>query len=152
MQGYTIGALASACGVRRDTIRYYERSGLLPEPDRMASGYRIYGRDDVERVNFIKTAQLLGFTLSEIVLLLSLRHSQAKSAAEVVELTEKKIRSLSDKLSQLRTIKRALAQLVADCPVDVPVSDCPILGYIAHPQSRRQLRQRSENPHQQVAG
>ena len=152
MINLSIGQLAKQSGVSVDTIRYYERSGLLPEPDRTASGYRIYGRDDVERVNFIKTAQLLGFTLSEIVLLLSLRHSQAKSAAEVVELTEKKIRSLSDKLSQLRTIKRALAQLVADCPVDVPVSDCPILGYIAHPQSRRQLRQRSENPHQQVAG
>lgn len=151
MQGYTIGGLASACAVRRDTIRYYERSGLLPEPNRTASGYRIYGRDDVARVNFIKTAQLLGFTLSEIALLLSLQHSQAKSAADVVDLTEKKIRSLSVKLSQLRTIKKALAQLVADCPVEVPVSDCPILGYIAHPQSRRRLKQRSENLTHDVA-
>ena len=57
MRGYTIGALAAACSVGRDTIRYYERSGLMPRPDRTTSGYRIYSGSDVERVNFIKTAQ-----------------------------------------------------------------------------------------------
>ena len=114
MGGYTIGALASACGVGRDTIRYYERSGLMPRPDRTASGYRIYDKGDVDRVNFIKTAQSLGFTLNEIGLLLSLRGSDTASAADVVKLTEDKVRSLATKLRQLKAIKQALEQLVAD--------------------------------------
>lgn len=140
MAGYTIGALASACAVGRDTIRYYERSGLIPRPDRTASGYRIYDAADVERVNFIKTAQSLGFTLTEIGSLLSLRGSQTASAAEVVKLTEEKIRNLSGKLRQLRAIKQALEQLVADCPVDVPVSSCPILQYISHSPHRHRFK------------
>lgn len=144
MRGYTIGALASACAVGRDTIRYYERSGLIPNPDRTASGYRIYGEGDVERVNFIKTAQSLGFTLNEIGMLLSIRGSGSSSAAAVVKLTEEKIRSLSGKLRQMRAIKQALEQLVADCPIDVPVSDCPILMYISHPPHRHRHKHHNE--------
>ncbi len=136
MRGYTIGALAAACSVGRDTIRYYERSGLMPRPDRTTSGYRIYSGSDVERVNFIKTAQSLGFTLQEIGLLLSIRSSASASAADVVKLTEEKIQSLTSKLRQLRGIKQALEQLVADCPIDVPVSDCPIILYMSHPPHR----------------
>jgi Hg(II)-responsive transcriptional regulator len=136
LRGYTIGALASACAVGRDTIRYYERSGLMPRPDRTVSGYRIYGHDDVERVNFIKTAQSLGFTLNEIGQLLSIRGSETASASDVVKLTEQKIRSLSGKLRQLRAIKQALEQLVSDCPIEIPASDCPILKYISHPPHR----------------
>lgn len=149
MGGYTIGALASACGVRRDTIRYYERSGLMPRPDRTESGYRIYGAGDADRVNFIKNAQSLGFTLSEIGHLLSLRGSDTASAADVVKLTEDKIRSLSIKLKQLKAIKQALEQLVADCPVDVPASACPILMYISHAPHRHR---HSGNDHRPVHG
>ncbi len=136
MRGYTIGTLAAACSVRRDTIRYYERSGLMPRADRTTSGYRIYSDRDVERVNFIKTAQTLGFTLSEIGLLLSIRSSVSASAADVVKLTEEKIRGLTAKLRQLRGIKQALEQLVEDCPIDVPVNDCPIILYMSHPTHR----------------
>lgn len=131
MRGYTIGALASACGVGRDTIRYYERFGLMPRADRTSSGYRVYGDSDVERLNFIKTAQSLGFALSEVGLLLSIRSSDTASAAEVVKLTERKIRSVSGKLKHLKAIKQALVQLVADCPTNIPASDCPILMYIS---------------------
>lgn len=145
MGGYTIGALASACGVGRDTIRYYERSGLMPRPDRTASGYRIYDKGDVDRVNFIKTAQSLGFTLNEIGLLLSLRGSDTASSADVVKLTEDKVRSLATKLRQLKAIKQALEQLVADCPVDVPASDCPILIYISHASHKRLDRRNGYN-------
>lgn len=136
MRSFTIGRLATACSVRRDTIRYYERSGLLPEPGRTSSGYRVYGDDDIRRVNFIKTAQSLGFTLTEIGMLLSIQSSNLASAADVVKLTEQKISNLSAKLRQLRGVKQALEQLVADCPVDVPVSDCPIIMYIAHAPNR----------------
>lgn len=136
MRSYTIGTLATACSVRRDTIRYYERSSLLPEPGRTSSGYRVYGDDDIRRVNFIKTAQSLGFTLTEIGMLLSIQSSNLASAADVVKLTEQKISNLSAKLRQLRGVKQALKQLVADCPVDVPVSDCPIIMYIAHAPNR----------------
>ncbi len=136
MRSYTIGRLATACSVRRDTIRYYEGSGLLPEPGRTSSGYRVDGDDDIRRVNFIKTAQSLGFTLTEIGMLLSIQSSNLASAADVVKLTEQKISNLSAKLRQLRGVKQALEQLVADCPVDVPVSDCPIIMYIAHAPNR----------------
>jgi len=136
VRSYTIGRLATACSVRRDTIRYYERSGLLPEPGRTSSGYRVYGDEDIRRVNFIKTAQSLGFTLTEISMLLSIQGSDSASAADVAKLTEQKIRDLSAKLGQLRGIKQALEQLVADCPIGVPVSDCPIIMYIAHAPNR----------------
>ena len=64
MASYTIGTLAETAGVRRDTIRYYERIGLMKAPGRSAAGYRLYGAQDLERINFIRTAQSLGFTLS----------------------------------------------------------------------------------------
>ena len=145
MRSYTIGRLATACSVRRDTIRYYERSGLLPEPGRTSSGYRVYGDDDIRRVNFIKTAQSLGFTLTEIGMLLSIQSSNLASAADVVKLTEQKISNLSAKLRQLRGVKQALEQLVADCPVDVPVSDCPIIMYIAHAPNRHRHSRHMHN-------
>lgn len=140
MRGYTIGTMAAACAVRRDTIRYYERFGLMPRPERTTSGYRIYGDQDVERVNFIKTAQSLGFTLTEIGSLLSIRGSASASAADVARLTEEKIQTLTAKLRQLRDIKKALVQLVEDCPINVPVSDCPIILYMSHPPHRHRYQ------------
>lgn len=139
MAGYTIGALANACSVRRDTIRYYEPSGLLPKPERTASGYRVYSDRDAEQIQFIKAAQALGFTLSEITMLLSLRTSQSASAADVVRLAEDKISSLESKLAQMRNIKQALENLVADCPIHVPVNECPIIHYMSHRKNIRKL-------------
>lgn len=132
MGNFTIGALAEAAGVRRDTIRYYERTGLLPTPGRTSAGYRLYSDDDLERVRFIRVAQSLGFTLAEIAELFSLRASDSARASDVLRVTEKKIDEEEARISQLKAIKDALEALAAECPVDAPSSDCPILAHISN--------------------
>lgn len=131
MASYTIGTLAEAAGVRRDTIRYYERIGLMKAPGRTAAGYRLYGEQDRERINFIRTAQSLGFTLSQTDELLSLRDVDGAKAIDVLRVTEAKISELRDRVAQLEDIRRALQDLAADCPMDAPASDCPILAYLS---------------------
>jgi MerR family transcriptional regulator, copper efflux regulator len=131
MASFTIGTLAEAASVRRDTIRYYERTGLLPAPGRTSAGYRLYSAGDLERLRFIRGAQGLGFTLAEIAQLLALKSSDTARAADVLRVTEKKIDEEEARISQLRAIKDALEGLAANCPVDAPVSDCPILAHIS---------------------
>jgi MerR family transcriptional regulator, copper efflux regulator len=131
MASYTVGALAEAAGVRRDTIRYYERTGLLREPGRTAAGYRVYSDVDLERVNFIRSAQRLGFTLAETADLLGLRASDTAKAEDVLRVTLEKISEQEAQISRLRAITHALADLAARCPVDAPVGDCPIVAHIA---------------------
>lgn len=144
MGSYTIGTLAEAADVRRDTIRYYERTGLLRVPDRTAAGYRVYGERDLQRVLFIRKAQSLGFTLSEIGDLLALQASDTARAEDVLRVTQGKIREEEARIAQLKAIKNALEDLAAQCPVDAPVSDCPILAHIANT-----LRSREEASPQQ---
>ena len=131
MGSYTIGTLAAAAGVRRDTIRYYERIGLMAAPGRTAAGYRLYGERDLERINFVRTAQRLGFTLSEAGDLLALRAAGSARAADVLRLTDAKIGELRDRVAQLEGIRQALEALAAECPVEAPASDCPILAHLA---------------------
>lgn len=131
MAGTTIGAAAKAAGVRVDTIRYYEHIGLLRPAPRSAAGYREYAHADVTRVRFIRRAQYLGFSLGEIAVLLSLRASDTARCAEVLRLTNARIEETQARAEQLLEIKQALEQLAAECAGDVPVSDCPILAYIA---------------------
>ena len=123
----TIGKLASRGGVNVQTIRYYERSGLLPEPRRATSGYRLYTDDAVRRLNFIKQAQLLGFSLSEIQELLSLRIESGTTCADVRQRARQKIVGVDTKIEDLQRIKRALTKLVATCRGNGPTSECPIL-------------------------
>lgn len=131
MGSYTIGTLASAAGVRRDTIRYYERIGLLRPAERTAAGYRLYGEQDLDRLNFVRTAQRLGFTLSEAGDLLAIRGADSARAADVLRVTEVKLGELRSRVAQLQAISRALQDLAANCPVDAPASDCPILAYLS---------------------
>ena len=123
----TIGKLASRGGVNVQTIRYYERSGLLPKPLRGASGYRLYADDAVRRLSFIKQAQQLGFTLTEIHELLSLRMRPGTTCADIRQRARNKIVAVEQKIENLRTIKRALTKLAAACRGNGPTSDCPIL-------------------------
>lgn len=132
MAGITIGAFAKAAGVRTDTIRYYERDGLLPPPARTAAGYRLYDDSDLERVRFIRKAQGLGFTLSEIAALLALRASDTARAADVLDITERKIAESIARITELSRISAALKQLAEQCPVEAPVTDCPILAHLAN--------------------
>ena len=94
MTAFKIGELAAAAGVGRDTIRYYERTGLLPTPDRTSAGYRLYGDVDLLRLNFIRSAQWLGFTLAETSELLALKASDTAKASAVLDITLEKIRRI----------------------------------------------------------
>ena len=125
-----IGEVAERGGVHLQTIRYYEREGLLPAPPRLASGYRLFTEDTVRRVRFIKRAQELGFTLSEIKELLTLRVNESRSSGEVRCIAEAKIADVDDKIRSLLGIKQALTHLTERCSGHGPASECPILESI----------------------
>ena len=125
-----IGALSKHTGVNIETIRYYERMGLLREPARTAAGYRLYDATDLERVNFIRSAQELGFTLEQARQLLALRASDTAHAQAVLDITLAKIADAEARLERLSDIRDMLRMLADECPGEVPVSDCPILAFL----------------------
>jgi Cu(I)-responsive transcriptional regulator len=125
-----IGDVARLGEVNLQTVRYYEREGLLPEAPRLASGYRVFSADTVRRVRFIKRAQELGFTLAEIRELLSLRVDQERDSGTVRELALRKISDIEGKIRSLQSMKAALEHLTARCSGHGPASECPILDGI----------------------
>lgn len=127
------GELARQAGVNPETLRYYEREGLLPEPARSEAGYRLYGEEDVKRVRFIKQAQELGFSLKEIRELLALKLDASRSAREVKDLTQQKIRAIEEKIAGLQAMKTALTELAEACSGHGSVDHCPILNSIDNP-------------------
>ena len=122
-----IGQIASGASVNIQTIRYYERRGLLLPPSRRSSGYRDYEPDAVDRVRFIKHAQALGFTLREIAELLALRVRSDRACARVEARAESAIARIDEKLLQLHRIRDALTQLVMACRTQDLTGECPIL-------------------------
>ena len=126
----TIGELAKACGVGVETIRFYERSGLIADPRQNGVGYRDYAATVVRRVKFIKQAQTLGFTLKEIADLLAIRVSPTTTCADVRAKAQGKILDIQEKVRVLRSFEAALEQLVSQCSGSGPASDCPILDAI----------------------
>lgn len=127
MKPLTIGQVAGQAGVDVETVRYYEREGLIEEPARRASGYRQYGEEVVDRLRFIREAKELGFTLNEIKDLLSLKLDPSSSCAEVKGRAEAKIADIEEKIRTLQRMKRALGKLTKACSGDGPTSECPIL-------------------------
>ena len=127
MEGLTIGQLARQAGVNLETVRYYERRGLLPEPPRRESGYRVYGKEALSRLAFIRNAKELGFSLEEILELLSLRVNRQTSCGKVKRRAEAKMIAVEEKIQALQKIRRALIRLVATCRGRGPTSACPIL-------------------------
>ena len=123
----TIGELAKTCCVGIETIRYYERRGLIPDPRPGKVGYREYSEDDARRVRFVKQAQGLGFTLKEIAELLALRVSPTTTCCDVRTLAEAKLEDIEEKLRTLKTFKKALGKLVQECSQSGPEGACPIL-------------------------
>jgi MerR family copper efflux transcriptional regulator len=123
----TIGAVARRAGVGIDTIRYYEREGLLPPPRRRASGYRDYGGDTVERLRFIRRAKDLGFTLEEIRELLALSSDRERGVRDVKGRAEAKLAAVEERIRELQRVRRGLKQLIAACPGHGPLEHCPIL-------------------------
>lgn len=126
MQGLTIGKLANASGSDVETIRYYERRGLLPEPPRAANGYRLYPVTAAKRLRFIQRAKTLGFTLAEIAELLALQDTDA-DRAEVKALTHHKVEDLDSRIRDLQRMRAVLADLEARCSGHGPAHGCPII-------------------------
>lgn len=127
MKRLTIGQVAKRAQVNIETIRYYERKGLIPPPPRRESGYRQYPEDAVNRVQFIKRAQELGFSLKEIVELLSLRVGPGTTCGDVKKLAEGKVAEIEGKIQTLERMKEILAGLTAECEGQSSASKCPIL-------------------------
>jgi MerR family mercuric resistance operon transcriptional regulator len=127
MRTLTIGQLAKHAGVGVETVRFYERKGLLDEPPRRESGYRQYALEVVARLQFIRRAKELGFSLKEIGDLLSLRVDPASTCDEVKSRAEAKITDIDTKLRDLQRMKAALVTLAAACNGSGPISQCPIL-------------------------
>lgn len=127
METLTIGEVARRAGVGVETIRFYEREGLIAEPRRRPSGYRQYPAEAVQRVRFIRHAKELGFTLKEISELLSLRVDPQSTCADVRQRARTKIGVIQEKIESLATMKAALERLAASCHGNGPTTECPIL-------------------------
>lgn len=129
-----IGEVARRGGVNLQTIRYYEREGLLPEPPRLASGYRMFPAEAVHRLLFIKRAQELGFSLAEIRELLSIRIDAGKDCVDVRRLAREKLLDISAKIQSLQRMQQVLLSLTQMCPGTGPPSQCPILASMEPPE------------------
>lgn len=126
----TIGQVARRARVPLDTVRYYERRGLLPPPPRTPAGYRQYAPDTVRRVEFIKRAQGLGFTLEEIEALLRLRVTPGPGCTVVERSARNAIARLDHQLADLQRMRAALARLADACGSRHPTDQCPLLDAI----------------------
>lgn len=127
----TIGQLATAAGVNVETIRYYQRLGLLDEPEKPAGGHRRYPAEQVKRLRFIKRAQALGFTLTEVAALLTLE--QANACTETRDLALRKRELIEAKIKDLEQMHLALSQLVRQCDGGQDGAACPIIDVLAGP-------------------
>ena len=126
-----IGELARQADVAIDTVRYYERQGLLPAPERTQSGYRTYVADDVARLRFVRRAKTLGFTLEEIGDLLALSGRREDDMAGMKAAAIQKLADVDARLAELQRVRAGLETLVASCPGHGALAQCPILNALA---------------------
>lgn len=122
-----IGEVAATAGCNIQTLRYYERRGLLRQPARTAAGYREYPKDAVRIVRFIKRAQDLGFTLQEVEELLRLRDGEGTGRGDVRAIAEAKMRDIEQKQARLEAMHKGLGSLLQSCANERENSSCPIL-------------------------
>jgi DNA-binding transcriptional MerR regulator len=131
---FTIGKLARIADVSSDTLRYYEREGLIEPAGKSLAGYRLYDQDSARRLRFIKQAQHCGFTLAEIRELLVLRRRDAACCGDVRKRAIEKKRQLESKIRSMRAMSKALDRLIADCVDETqPVDECAILAAFERP-------------------
>lgn len=123
----TIGKLALASNTDAQTIRYYERQGLMEEPVRTESNYRVYTHDAVERLTFIKRAKGIGFSLNDIKVLLGMADGKVQRCDEVREFAETRLAKLRSQIEHLKSMETILADLVGQCAVSETLKNCPIL-------------------------
>ena len=128
MKGLTIGKVAKGAGIGIETVRFYEKEGLLEPPERTTSNYRIYSNQVITRLHFIKRAKTLGFTLKEIKELLSLRHNHSASKSAVKVQVEAKIDVIRLKIRDLENMLSTLETLDECCDGKGSADDCPILN------------------------
>jgi MerR family transcriptional regulator, copper efflux regulator len=121
------GELARLAQVSVETLRFYERQGLIATPPRRASGYREYPVEAVKRVRFIKKAQLLGFTLRETKELMTLWEATGVSCADMEVIARRKIEQIDAKIRDLRSMRKAVTDLIKECPVTPTNSGCPLI-------------------------
>lgn len=125
----TIGKLSQETGVKIETIRYYEKEGLMPEPSRKASGHRIYGIDQVKQLRFIKRGRELGFSLSEIRELIGTENNPP-NCNDVFTLTDRHLASIRAKIIDLRKLEKRLSSIASECHQnDNP--NCPIIDALS---------------------
>jgi len=122
-----IGELAEAAGVGVETLRFYEREGLLPEPPRNAAGYRLYRNDAVRRIEFILNAKELGFTLAETRELLDLRVTDIVGCDDVAARARAKVEVIDARIRELKRVQGALDELISACAANEETGECPIL-------------------------
>lgn len=133
MSAWTRGHIAKATGVKLETVRYYEKIGLLPSPERTSSNYRIYGQSDVDRLSFIRRARDLGFSLDQVRALLDLADDRTRSCGAVDEITREQLQEVERKIADLQALKRELSHLIKQCGQGT-IADCRIIGALApHP-------------------
>ena len=141
MNSLTIGGLAKAANVSVETIRYYQRRGLIPEPQRPLGGIRRYGPSDIGRLSFVKTSQQLGFSLDEISDLLRLEDGTHCQEASV--LAEHKLRDVREKIDRLKKVELVLGEMVDRCHAQQGNITCPLIGSL-HEGIRGHITQRDE--------
>jgi len=136
---YTIGRIAAQVGISADTLRYYEKEGLLQPAKKSDAGYRLYDADAVRRLHFIKHAQHCGFSLAEIRELLALQNSDAACCRDVRNVAIQKKLQLEHKLRALHAMSQALTELIAVCNDETrSLDDCPILAALETSLGRQQ--------------
>jgi DNA-binding transcriptional MerR regulator len=136
MGGLTIGKLAKACGVSTETLRFYERLGLLQSEGRKANGYRVFPPESIKRLQFIQRAKLLNFTLEEIKDLLVVKGSPKANCEDIYERLQKKIGEVEEKINELKAFKRELQSIATNCPRGTnPLKDCSLMDFLDKPAS-----------------
>jgi DNA-binding transcriptional MerR regulator len=124
-----IGELANRTGTTPETIRYYERVGVLAPPERSGAGrYRRYGPADVERLGFVRRARELGFSLDEVRELVGLADQPERSCAEVDQLARAHLTAVNEKLAQLTALREELKRVIGNCQGGLSIADCRILA------------------------
>jgi MerR family mercuric resistance operon transcriptional regulator len=134
----TIGDLSRSAGVKVETIRYYERIGLIPAPTRTRGGYRIYDAQDVERLFFIRRSRGLGFTLDDVRALLCLTDHPARARGDAHRIVSKHLSAVRNKIADLRRMERLLSKMVDRCNSSAR-GDCPILGVLSNCEASRRV-------------
>ncbi|HYS56503.1 MAG TPA: MerR family DNA-binding protein [Thermoanaerobaculia bacterium] len=133
----TIGEVAKASGVGVETVRFYERKRLIPQPRRPTAGRRQYDEEIARRIRFIRRAQDLGFSLTEVKQLLDLRLDARRSCSEVKAEAEAKIAAIDARIASLRKMRKSLRSLASSCSGEGSTSACPILDVIESDERNR---------------